>query len=59
VKTAQHPVPSGRAALKLGKALRKVAVIGTGGMSHALQGERAGLIDFDLECMDRIASDPE
>jgi hypothetical protein len=30
-------------------------------MSHQLQGERAGLIDvdFDLETMDRIASDPE
>ena len=39
----------------------KVVVFGTGGLSHQLQGERAGLIDvdFDLECMDRIASDPE
>ena len=39
----------------------KVVILGTGGMSHQLQGERAGLIDvdFDLETMDRIASDPE
>jgi len=36
-------------------------IFGTGGMSHQLQGERAGLInvEFDLECMDRIADDPE
>jgi protocatechuate 4,5-dioxygenase beta chain len=67
----QHPVPSALRCLKLGRALRKaiesypedlkVVVLGTGGMSHQLQGERAGLIDvdFDLETMDRIASDPE
>jgi len=38
-----------------------VVVLGTGGMSHQLQGERAGLIDvdFDLQCMDKIANDPE
>ncbi len=71
VNTVQHPVPSALRCFKLGKALRhaiesyeedlKVVVLGTGGMSHQLQGERAGLIDvdFDLECMDRIASDPE
>jgi len=67
----QHPVPSALRCYKLGQALRKavesysedlkVVILGTGGMSHQLQGERAGLIDvdFDLETMDRIASDPE
>jgi protocatechuate 4,5-dioxygenase, beta chain len=71
VNVVQHPVPSALRCLKLGRALRKavesysedlkVVVLGTGGMSHQLQGERAGLIDvdFDLETMDRIASDPE
>ena len=71
VNVVQHPVPSALRCFKLGKALRnavesypqdlKVVVLGTGGMSHQLQGERAGLIDvdFDLETMDRIASDPE
>jgi protocatechuate 4,5-dioxygenase beta chain len=71
VNTVQHPVPTALRCFRLGKALRtaiesyeedlKVVVIGTGGLSHQLQGERAGLIDvdFDLECMDRIASDPE
>ncbi|HHX83661.1 MAG TPA: protocatechuate 3,4-dioxygenase [Pseudomonadaceae bacterium] len=71
VNTVQHPVPSAKRCLDLGRALRKaiesypedlrVVVFGTGGMSHQLQGERAGLInvDFDLECIDKIAEDPE
>ncbi|GAB3101494.1 protocatechuate 3,4-dioxygenase [Aestuariicella hydrocarbonica] len=71
VNTVQHPVPSAARCLKLGQALGKaiesypedlrVVILGTGGMSHQLQGERAGLInvDFDLECMERIISEPE
>jgi len=71
VNTVQHPVPSARRCYRLGHALRhavesysddlKVVVFGTGGLSHQLQGERAGLIDveFDLQCMDKIANDPE
>ncbi len=36
-------------------------MFGTGGLSHQLDGERAGFIntDFDLECMDKLVSDPE
>ena len=36
-------------------------VWGTGGMSHQLQGPRAGLInrEFDTAFLDRLASDPE
>ena len=71
INTVQHPVPNGRRLLALGKALGeaiscypddlKVVIVGTGGMSHQLQGERAGIIDvdFDLECMDKIIHDPE
>lgn len=71
VNTVQHPVPTALRCLKLGRALRKaietypedlkVVVFGTGGMSHQLQGERAGLIDveFDMECIEKIAADPE
>lgn len=71
VNTVQHPVPSAARCLKLGQALGKalasypeetrVVILGTGGMSHQLQGERAGIIDveFDLECMDKIATEPE
>jgi protocatechuate 4,5-dioxygenase, beta chain len=71
VNVVQHPAPSAARCLKLGKALGKaiesypedtrVVIFGTGGLSHQLQGERAGLIDvdFDLKCMDKIANDPE
>jgi len=71
VNTVQHPIPSARRLLKLGHALRqaiesypedlKVVIFGTGGMSHQLQGERAGHIDvdFDLQCMNSVINDPE
>ena len=71
VNTVQHPVPSAARCLKLGRALgkaiasypedMKVVIFGTGGLSHQLQGERAGLIDvdFDLECIEKIATEPE
>lgn len=71
VNTVQHPLPSAKRCYDLGKALRKaiesypedmkVVILGTGGLSHQLQGERAGLIDteFDLQCMDYIVNDPE
>jgi protocatechuate 4,5-dioxygenase beta chain len=71
VNTVQHPLPSARRCLELGHALRtaiesypedlEVVVLGTGGMSHQLQGERAGLIDveFDMQCMNSVINDPE
>ena len=70
VNVVQYPVPSGRRCLALGRALRAaiesytddldVQVWGTGGMSHQLQGPRAGLInrDFDLAFLDRLIDDP-
>ncbi|MCY4339025.1 MAG: class III extradiol dioxygenase family protein [Gammaproteobacteria bacterium] len=71
INTIQHPIPSARRLYRLGRALRKaidsypedlkVVIFGTGGMSHQLQGERAGIIDveFDLQCMESMISDPE
>lgn len=71
VNTVQHPLTSARRCLELGHALRvaiesypedhKVVIFGTGGMSHQLQGERAGHInvDFDMKCMDSVINDPE
>lgn len=71
VNTVQHPLPTARRCLDLGHALRraiesypedmKVVVLGTGGMSHQLQGERAGLInvDFDMKCIDSVINDPD
>jgi protocatechuate 4,5-dioxygenase beta chain len=71
VNVVQYPVPSGQRCLNLGKAIRKavesydqdlnVQIWGTGGMSHQLQGPRAGLInkDFDNAFIDRMIADPE
>ena len=71
VNVVQYPVPSGRRCLQLGKAIRRaiesfdedldVQVWGTGGMSHQLQGPRAGLInrEWDSEFLDRLIADPE
>jgi len=66
----QYPVPSGRRCFMLGQAIRraiesfdqplKVQIWGTGGMSHQLQGPRAGLINraFDNAFLDRLIADP-
>ncbi|KRB97750.1 protocatechuate 3,4-dioxygenase [Hydrogenophaga sp. Root209] len=71
VNVIQYPVPSGRRCLALGRAVRKaiesygenlnVQVWGTGGMSHQLQGQRAGLINptFDNAFMDMLTAVPE
>ena len=70
VNVVQYPVPSGRRCLALGQAIRraverfdadlKVQVWGTGGMSHQLQGPRAGLInrEWDQRFLDRLIEDP-
>jgi protocatechuate 4,5-dioxygenase beta chain len=70
VNTVQHPLPSPRRCYNLGCALGKaiasfpedlrVVIVGTGGLSHQLDGERAGFInrDFDLMCMEKIVADP-
>lgn len=71
VNVIQYPPPTGQRCYDLGKAIRKavasydkdikVAIFGTGGMSHQLQGERAGLIDegFDQMFLDKLTSDPQ
>jgi protocatechuate 4,5-dioxygenase beta chain len=71
VNVVQYPPPSGNRCYQLGKAIRraidsfagdlKVQVWGTGGMSHQLQGPRAGLInkEFDNAFLDAMVSDPE
>ena len=71
VNVIQYPAPSGKRCFELGKAIRRavqafpgderVVVFGTGGMSHQLQGERAGLVntEFDLAFLDRLVADPE
>ena len=70
VNVWQYPPPTGNRCYKLGQAIRRavesfdedlnVQVWGTGGMSHQLQGERAGLINaaFDQAFLDRLTADP-
>jgi hypothetical protein len=70
VNVVQYPPPSGNRCYQLGKAIRraidsfdedlKVQIWGTGGMSHQLQGKRAGLInsEFDRRFLDRMVDDP-
>ena len=70
VNVVQYPVPSGRRCYNLGRAIGKavesydeplnVHIWGTGGMSHQLQGPRAGLInkDWDTRFLDRLIADP-
>ena len=71
VNVLQHPLPSGGRCFKLGQALRRavesypddvrVAVVGTGGMSHQLHGERFGFLnaDFDRRFLDALGPEPD
>src|SRR3984885_3343360 len=71
VGVLEFPIPSARRCFKLGRALRraiesypgdlKVAIVGTGGLSHQVHGERAGFNNtpWDLEFLDLIEKDPQ
>lgn len=71
VNVLQHPLPTARRCFRLGQAIRRavesyehdlrVAIIGTGGMSHQLTGKNFGDMhrDNDLDFLDRIENDPE
>jgi protocatechuate 4,5-dioxygenase beta chain len=70
VNVVQYPPPTGNRCWLLGEAIRRavdsfdedltVQIWGTGGMSHQLQGRRAGLINtpFDQAYLDRLVTDP-
>ena len=71
VNVVTYPPPTGNRCYNLGKAIRdavesfpedlKVQVWGTGGMSHQLQGTRAGLInkEWDTRFLDDLTANPE
>jgi protocatechuate 4,5-dioxygenase beta chain len=71
VNVVVYPPPSGRRCYGLGKAIRNavesfdetlnVQIWGTGGMSHQIQGPRAGLINrtWDTAFLDRLADNAE
>ncbi len=71
VNVVTYPPPTGNRCYNLGKAIRRavesypedlnVQVWGTGGMSHQLQGPRAGLInaEWDQRFLDDLSADAE
>ncbi|MBL8306230.1 MAG: protocatechuate 3,4-dioxygenase [Rubrivivax sp.] len=71
INTVLFPLPSAERCWKFGQAIgraiqswgtdEKVLVMGTGGLSHQLEGERAGFINkpFDVQFMDSLTGDPE
>jgi protocatechuate 4,5-dioxygenase beta chain len=70
INTVQFPLPSAKRCYALGEAIgravrswksdQRVMVLGTGGLSHQLDGQRAGFInrDFDLQFMESLLHDP-
>lgn len=71
VNVVQYPPPTGNRCFNLGKSIRKavesylpdlnVVIFGTGGLSHQLQGERAGLTnpEYDKKWLDKMVNDPD
>jgi protocatechuate 4,5-dioxygenase beta chain len=70
INTVQHPLPSIARCFKLGQAVgraiasygqdSRVLVVGTGGLSHQLDGKRAGFInrEFDQMCLQKMVDEP-
>lgn len=70
INTVQFPLPSAKRCFDLGAAIGRaiasfpadlrVLVVGTGGLSHQLDGERAGFInkEFDRRFMASLSTDP-
>ncbi|RKF21707.1 protocatechuate 3,4-dioxygenase [Altericroceibacterium spongiae] len=71
INTVQFPLPSPKRCFDFGRAVgraleswegdEKIVVMGTGGLSHQLEGQRAGHIniEYDTFCMDNLSRDPE
>jgi gallate dioxygenase len=71
VGVLQFPIPTARRCFALGRSLRKailsfpkdlkVAVVGSGGLSHQVSGKRAGFnnTDWDMEFLELLEKDPE
>lgn len=71
VNVITYPIPSGDRCYRLGQAIKRavesfeqdlnVQIWGTGGMSHQLQGARAGLINkkWDQQFLDQLTADSQ
>jgi gallate dioxygenase len=70
VGVLQFPIPTARRCFKLGQSLRKailsfpedikVAIVGSGGLSHQVHGKRAGFnnTEWDMEFLELLEKDP-
>lgn len=70
INTVQHPLPAPKRCFDFGHAIGAavesypedigVVIVATGGLSHQLDGKRAGFInkEFDLMCLDKLVNDP-
>jgi hypothetical protein len=70
INVLQYPLPTAMRCYKLGQAVRrailsypedlKVVVVGTGGLSHQIHGERAGFnnTEWDMRFLDLVERDP-
>ena len=70
INTVQFPLPNAKRVFALGRAVgeavaawdshKKVAFVASGGLSHQLEGERAGFInkDFDLKFLQSLENNP-
>lgn len=71
INVVQYPLPTPRRCYRLGQAVRravesypenlKIVVVGTGGLSHQVHGERTGFnnTDWDMEFLNLLENDPE
>lgn len=71
INVLQYPLPTARRCYRLGQAVRraiesypqdlKVVVVGTGGLSHQIHGERTGFnnTEWDMEFLDRFQHAPQ
>jgi protocatechuate 4,5-dioxygenase, beta chain len=71
INTVQHPLPTLARCLKLGRSIGRaiesyeqdlrVVIVGTGGLSHQLDGTRAGFVnkEFDQLCLDKVVAEPQ
>ena len=71
VNVIQHPLPTAARCYKLGQAIRqaveacerdlRIVILGTGGMSHQLNGTRFGHlnVEFDNDFLDKIENTPK
>jgi hypothetical protein len=71
INVLQYPLPTARRCFRLGQAVRRavesypedlrVVVVGTGGLSHQIHGERTGFnnTQWDLEFLEKLRDTPE